>query len=206
VSTIAHVCTYLASTHLSRGGWVGSLRHTFLRSLNRTELIHSTPQPGPDAHNVILNSVTHTVTKSSSTQRHPPTSRSRRFSRGMGSHSLSRSNSRSSIVIKSKSCHVCCCNQALTPDRGGIGLEVITLSRSFISSIAKAKTATLNERPSVLNLPYLINVYHVVCMLLNCFNSISNSQQTQIDVLTDNIEWSKRIFLKKTLEIHLVSL
>jgi hypothetical protein len=185
---------------------VGSLRHTFLRSLNRTELIHSTPQPGPDAHNVILNSVTHSVTKSSSTQRHPPTSRSRHFSRGMGSHSLSRSNSRSSIVIKSKSCHVCCCNQALTPDRGGIGLEVITLSRSFISSIAKAKTATLNERPSVLNLPYLINVYHVVCMLLNCFNSISNSQQTQIDVLTDNIEWSKRIFLKKTLEIHLVSL
>ncbi|KAG2108828.1 hypothetical protein BD769DRAFT_1675108 [Suillus cothurnatus] len=91
--------------------------------------------------------------------------------------------------------------------KDGSGLEVITLSRSFISSISKAKTATLSERPSVLDPPYLINVYHVVCMLLNRFNSISNSRQTQIDVLTDNIERSKRIFLeKKTLEIHLISL
>jgi hypothetical protein len=169
-----------------------------------------TPQPGPDAHNVVLNfslMVARTVTKSSSAQRHPPTLRSGRFSRGVGSRSLPRSNSQSFIVIKSKSCHVSCCNQALTPDRDGSGLEVITLSRSFISSISKAKTATLSERPSVLDPPYLINVYHVVCMLLNRFNSISNSRQTQIDVLTDNIERSKRIFLeKKTLEIHLISL
>jgi 26S proteasome regulatory subunit N6 len=79
-----------------------------------------------------------------------------------------------------------------------------------MSSTAKAKTAKLSERPhSVLDLLYLINVYLVVRTLLNYFNSIPNSRQTQIDVLTDNIEWSKRekrIFLKHSLEIRLVSL
>ncbi|KAG2092308.1 uncharacterized protein F5147DRAFT_822544 [Suillus discolor] len=57
---------------------------------------------------------------------------------------------------------------------------------------AKAKTAMLSERPSVLDLPYLINV--------------PNSRQTQLDVLTDHIERSKRIFVKQNLEINLVSL
>lgn len=60
-----------------------------------------------------------------------------------------------------------------------------------MSSTAKAKTAKL------------------IRTLLNYFNSIPNSRQTQIDVLTDNIEWSKRekrIFLKHSLEIRLVSL
>lgn len=76
--------------------------------------------------------------------------------------------------------------------KDGSGLaQVITLSRSFMSSTAKAKTAKL------------------IRTLLNYFNSIPNSRQTQIDVLTDNIEWSKRekrIFLKHSLEIRLVSL
>ncbi|KAG9314892.1 proteasome regulatory subunit [Chiua virens] len=69
--------------------------------------------------------------------------------------------------------------------------EVITLSRSFMSSTAKAKTAKL------------------IRTLLNYFNDIPNSRQVQIDVLMDNIEWSKRekrIFLKHSLEIRLVAL
>ncbi|KAH7889128.1 proteasome regulatory particle subunit [Phlebopus sp. FC_14] len=69
--------------------------------------------------------------------------------------------------------------------------EVITLSRSFMSSTAKAKTAKL------------------IRTLLNYFNDIPNSRQTQIDVLMDNIDWSnreKRIFLKHSLEIRLVAL
>ncbi|KAI6040571.1 proteasome regulatory particle subunit [Pisolithus marmoratus] len=69
--------------------------------------------------------------------------------------------------------------------------EVITLSRSFMSSTAKAKTAKL------------------IRTLLNYFNDIPNSRQVQIDVLLDNIDWSnreKRIFLKHSLEIRLVSL
>ncbi|KAH7924740.1 PCI-domain-containing protein [Leucogyrophana mollusca] len=69
--------------------------------------------------------------------------------------------------------------------------EVITLSRSFMSSTAKAKTAKL------------------IRTLLNFFNSIPGSRQIQIDVLMDNIEWSKRekrIFLKHSLEIRLVAL
>ncbi|KAG2063943.1 PCI-domain-containing protein [Suillus decipiens] len=75
-------------------------------------------------------------------------------------------------------------------DASGLA-QVITLSRSFMSSTAKAKTAKL------------------IHTLLNYFNSIPNSRQTQIDVLTDNIEWSKhekRIFPKHSLEIRLVSL
>ncbi|KAG2359057.1 proteasome regulatory particle subunit [Suillus spraguei] len=77
--------------------------------------------------------------------------------------------------------------KTLTPDRDGSGLaQVIKLSRSSMSSTAK-----------------------LICTLLNYFNSIPNSRQTQIDVLTDNIEWSKRekcIFLKHSLQIRLVSL
>ncbi|EIW73987.1 proteasome regulatory particle subunit [Coniophora puteana RWD-64-598 SS2] len=69
--------------------------------------------------------------------------------------------------------------------------EVITLSRSFVSSIAKAKTAKL------------------IRTLLNYFTAIPDSRQAQIDVLMDNIEWAKRekrIFLKHSLEVRLVSL
>jgi len=45
--------------------------------------------------------------------------------------------------------------------------------------------------------------------LLSLFNGIPNSQQTQISVLNDNIEWAKRekrIFLKQSLETRLISL
>jgi 26S proteasome regulatory subunit N6 len=45
--------------------------------------------------------------------------------------------------------------------------------------------------------------------LLSLFNGIPNSQQTQITVLNDNIEWAKRekrIFLKQSLETRLIGL
>ncbi|KII89171.1 hypothetical protein PLICRDRAFT_53638 [Plicaturopsis crispa FD-325 SS-3] len=69
--------------------------------------------------------------------------------------------------------------------------EVITLSRAFMSSTAKAKTAKL------------------IRTLLDFFTPIPDSQQTQINVLQDNIEWAKRekrIFLKHSLETRLVGL
>ncbi|THH28206.1 hypothetical protein EUX98_g5985 [Antrodiella citrinella] len=69
--------------------------------------------------------------------------------------------------------------------------EVITLSRSFVSSTAKAKTAKL------------------IRTLLDFFTPIPNSNQAQIEVLQDNILWAKqekRIFLKHSLETRLVGL
>ncbi|KIY71871.1 PCI-domain-containing protein [Cylindrobasidium torrendii FP15055 ss-10] len=69
--------------------------------------------------------------------------------------------------------------------------EVITLSRSFMSSTAKAKTAKL------------------IRTLLDYFNAIPNSQAVQVTVLNDNISWAKnekRIFLKHSLETRLASL
>ncbi|EGN95770.1 hypothetical protein SERLA73DRAFT_155070 [Serpula lacrymans var. lacrymans S7.3] len=69
--------------------------------------------------------------------------------------------------------------------------EVVTLSRAFMSSTAKAKTAKL------------------IRTLLDYFTPIPDSRQIQIDVLLDNIAWAKRekrIFLKHSLEIRLVAL
>ncbi|KAK2459497.1 hypothetical protein APHAL10511_008481 [Amanita phalloides] len=69
--------------------------------------------------------------------------------------------------------------------------EVITLSRSFMSSTAKAKTAKL------------------IRTVLDFFTTIPDSHDIQTNTLTDNIAWAKRekrIFLKHSLEIRLVSL
>ncbi|RDB28089.1 putative 26S proteasome regulatory subunit rpn6 [Hypsizygus marmoreus] len=69
--------------------------------------------------------------------------------------------------------------------------SVITLSRAFMSSTAKAKTAKL------------------IRTLLDFFAPIPDSRQIQIDTLTDNITWAKsekRIFLKHSLETRLVAL
>ncbi|TCD65936.1 26S proteasome regulatory subunit rpn6 [Steccherinum ochraceum] len=52
--------------------------------------------------------------------------------------------------------------------------EVITLSRSFMSSTAKAKTAKL------------------IRTLLDFFTPIPNSHPIQIEVLQDNIAWAKQ--------------
>ncbi|KAF5347989.1 hypothetical protein D9756_010151 [Leucocoprinus leucothites] len=69
--------------------------------------------------------------------------------------------------------------------------EVITLSRSFMSSTAKAKTAKL------------------IRTLLDFFSAIPKSQAIQMNTLTDNIAWAKkekRVFLKHSLETRLVGL
>ncbi|KAJ3511057.1 hypothetical protein NLJ89_g4317 [Agrocybe chaxingu] len=69
--------------------------------------------------------------------------------------------------------------------------EVITQSRAFMSSTAKAKTAKL------------------IRTLLDYFNPIPGSQKIQMQVLTDNIAWAKaekRIFLKHSLETRLVGI
>ncbi|KAF8163850.1 PCI domain-containing protein [Crassisporium funariophilum] len=69
--------------------------------------------------------------------------------------------------------------------------DVITQSRAFMSSTAKAKTAKL------------------IRTLLDYFSSIPGSQKIQMKTLTDNIAWAKsekRIFLKHSLETRLVSL
>ncbi|KAG5337269.1 hypothetical protein C0989_010022 [Termitomyces sp. Mn162] len=69
--------------------------------------------------------------------------------------------------------------------------EIITSSRAFMSSTAKAKTAKL------------------IRTLLNFFTPIPNSTPLQITTLQDNITWSKRekrIFLKHSLETRLVAL
>lgn len=57
--------------------------------------------------------------------------------------------------------------------------------------------------------PQLFNWLRVVRTLLDCFNSIPNSQKIQMGVLHENIEWAKRekrIFLKHSLETRLVGL
>ncbi|KAF8957703.1 hypothetical protein BDZ97DRAFT_1924318 [Flammula alnicola] len=68
--------------------------------------------------------------------------------------------------------------------------DVITQSRAFISSTAKAKTAKL------------------IRTLLDYFNSIPGSQNVQMKTPTDNIGWAKsekRIFLKHSLETWLTT-
>ncbi|KIO04243.1 hypothetical protein M404DRAFT_1000755 [Pisolithus tinctorius Marx 270] len=85
--------------------------------------------------------------------------------------------------------------------------EVITLSGSFMSSTQKPKLQ--NSVCAIApDLAPNLTFTDVVRTLLNYFNDIPNSRQTRIDVLLDNIDWSKRekrIFLKHSLEIRLVS-
>ncbi|KAJ9479111.1 26S proteasome regulatory subunit RPN6 [Pseudozyma hubeiensis] len=69
--------------------------------------------------------------------------------------------------------------------------ETVRSSRTFMSSIAKAKTAKL------------------VRTLIDYFEGIPGSQQTQIQVAKENAEWAKsekRIFLKQNLETKLIGL
>ena len=64
-------------------------------------------------------------------------------------------------------------------------------SRPVMEHLAKAKTAKL------------------IRTLLDFFAAIPGTNQVQIDVTKDNIEWAKkerRIFLKQNLETRLVSL
>lgn len=76
-----------------------------------------------------------------------------------------------------------------------------------MTSTAKAKTAKL----STSGICYLNSSpkSSIVRTLLDFFNSIPDSRETQTKVLQDNIEWArseKRIFLKHSLEIRLVGL
>lgn len=69
--------------------------------------------------------------------------------------------------------------------------ETVRSSRTFMSSIAKAKTAKL------------------VRTLIDYFEGIPGGQQTQIQVAKENAEWAKsekRIFLKQNLETKLIGL
>lgn len=69
--------------------------------------------------------------------------------------------------------------------------ETVRSSRTFMSSIAKAKTAKL------------------VRTLIDYFEGIPGSQQTQIQATKENAEWAKserRIFLKQNLETKLIGL
>ncbi|KAL7008201.1 26S proteasome regulatory subunit rpn6 [Cystobasidiomycetes sp. EMM_F5] len=69
--------------------------------------------------------------------------------------------------------------------------DVVRSSRTFMSTIAKAKTAKL------------------IRTLIDFFNAIPNSRDAQIKVTQENIEWAKsekRIFLKQNLETRLVAL
>jgi len=69
--------------------------------------------------------------------------------------------------------------------------DVVRSSLAFMSSTAKAKTAKL------------------IRTLIDFFSDIPNSEQIQIDVTKDNIEWAireKRIFLKHNLETRLATL
>jgi 26S proteasome regulatory subunit N6 len=87
--------------------------------------------------------------------------------------------------------------------------EVITLSRSFMSLTAKAKTAKMSERCSRCPYARLLTDTFIVRTLLDFFIPIPNSQQAQMTVLVDNIDWAKRekrIFLKHSLETRLVGL
>lgn len=100
-------------------------------------------------------------------------------------------------------------SQLTVADRNAKGVaEVITLSRSFVSTTAKAKTAKLSKLWCLLNSWHNTDEY-IVRTVLDCFNNIPGSQQIQIDVLRENIEWAqkeKRIFLKHSLETRLVGL
>lgn len=69
--------------------------------------------------------------------------------------------------------------------------ETVRSSRTFMSNIAKAKTAKL------------------VRTLIDYFDAIPGAQQTQIQVAKENAEWAKsekRIFLKQNLETKLIGL
>jgi 26S proteasome regulatory subunit N6 len=87
--------------------------------------------------------------------------------------------------------------------------DVINKSRAFMSSTAKAKTAKLSTcHPTMTTDPEPLT-HAPVRTLLDFFNAIPNSRETQIHVLQTNIEWAKqekRIFLKHSLETRLVGL
>lgn len=99
------------------------------------------------------------------------------------------------------------CAEQIYRDANGLA-QVIVLSRSFMSTTAKAKTAKLSKSLSI-SFDALGLIALLVRTLLDFFDAIPNSRDTQITVLKENIEWArseKRIFLKHSLETRLVGL
>ena len=87
--------------------------------------------------------------------------------------------------------------------------QVILLSRSFMSSTAKAKTAKLSTCSLSKTSSFFIIIFDLVRTLLDYFIPIPNSTETQMKVLLENIDWAKkekRIFLKHSLETRLVGM
>lgn len=81
------------------------------------------------------------------------------------------------------------------------------MSRSFMSSTAKAKTAKLSTQ--FLTSAYSLTDLLPVRTLLDYFTSIPDSSDIQTRVLTDNITWAAqnhRLFLRQSLEIRLAAL
>lgn len=79
-----------------------------------------------------------------------------------------------------------------------------------MSNAAKAKTAKLSMSHSLMSLCYAKSYdFPIVRTLIDYFSAIPGSEQVQIDVTQDNIEWArseKRIFLKQSLEARLIGL
>ena len=82
----------------------------------------------------------------------------------------------------------------------------MTDSRTFMSQIAKAKTAKLSELHS-LGLPRRTELIMTVRTLIDYFPPSARDIQTQ--VVNENIEWArqeKRVFLRQSLEMRLIGL
>lgn len=83
------------------------------------------------------------------------------------------------------------------------------MSRAFMSSTAKAKTAKLSGCLACVIRDGYTLTKGPVRTLLDYFGSIPDSGEIQIKVLQDNIDWAKRekrIFLKHSLETRLIGM
>ena len=95
----------------------------------------------------------------------------------------------------------------LSRDAAGLA-QVIAMSRAFVSSTAKTKTAKLSPLQAVAYI-LLLTVHLTVRTLLDLFTSIPNSNKIQTEVLKENIDWAAqnhRVFLRHSLQIRLASL
>jgi hypothetical protein len=98
--------------------------------------------------------------------------------------------------------------------------QLVTDSRDFMGSIAKAKTARLSE-PRFLRLRILARISACRCLpspdlllypvrtLIDSFPATEEGRSKQMTVLQDNISWAtkeNRVFLRQSLEVKLVGL
>lgn len=90
---------------------------------------------------------------------------------------------------------------------------MIRSSRSFLASIAKAKTAKIGKeyesRPTTKPYTHSPPPLILVKQLIDSFSDIPNSLPLQVDICKESIEWAvteKRVFLQQSLETRLVAL